>query len=512
MMRFFTYITQHKILLFILMLTASGGVYYMRGDTKATYETTTVKRGTIIQEVSITGRVESDSIASLAFEKSGRVSSRPIPVGMHVRRGDALVRIDSKELETLRSQAKANLDYELVRLAELKKGSRAEEIAISVSRLESARSARDDAQAALLDKLKITHTTADDSVFNKTDHLLDNPRSTNPKVLFPVSDQKLITKIEAERFMITDSGKNMLQDVSDVDATLLRSKKYFSDLKIYFDDLAQAVNSLLLSTAYSQATIDSWKSDVSLARSNLNSAVTNLLAGEQAYRASDSAFTVATNELTLKQAGPTPETIALQEAKIRGVEATLANYDAQINKSVITAPFEGVVTRQEAKLGQTVAPNAILVSLMSDGMFKITANVPEVDVAKLTIGAPAGVTLDAYGSDVSFPAVVSNIDPAETIISGVSTYKITLRFVTQDDRIRSGMTANINVETNKHEQVLFLPLRAVLNGDGRKYVKIPGTENILNEKDVTTGLRGSNGTIEILTGLTEGEVVVTFNK
>jgi HlyD family secretion protein len=153
-----------------------------------------------------------------------------------------------------------------------------------------------------------------------------------------------------------------------------------------------------------------------------------------------------------------------------------------------------------------------MVSLMSDNNFKITANVPEVDVAKLSVGEEADVTLDAYGADVPFNAVVDLIDPAETVIQGVSTYKVTLRFVKKDERIRSGMTANIDIKTAKKEDVLYLPARSVITKDGKKYVKIPNGLTETLETEVTVGLRGSDGSIEILSGLNEGDTIVTFEQ
>ena len=202
--------------------------------------------------------------------------------------------------------------------------------------------------------------------------------------------------------------------------------------------------------------------------------------------------------------------MSAEEAKIRSVSATIANYDAQMTKSVISAPFSGTVTTQNAKLGETVAPNVPVVALMSDGVFKITANIPEVDVAKLTVGDSARVTLDAYGADVLFKATVSSIDPAETVIEGVSTYKATLRFEGRDARIRSGMTANIDISTDKRENVLYVPARSVFNKDGKKYVRVPDGQTLTVDTEVTTGLRGSDGSIEVLSGLSEGQTIVTF--
>lgn len=502
----------HKVLLSLFAIMLFSGWYFTRDVVKITYDTTSVKRGNIVQEVSLTGRVESEYVTDLAFERGGKVATEPRPVGVYVKRGDTLVRLDTREIETLRAQASANLDYEIAKIAELKKGTRDVDIIIYKSHVESAQATLIDAETALEDKLKSALTTADDSVFNKTDHLFENPRTTNPRLSFPVSDLNLIGQIESARFILTTMIKD-INSVNDVlEGRLTRDKLYFIALKDYFDQLAEAINALLASSAYPQTTINSWKGDVSLARTNLNSAFTGLLAAEQAYRSAGSALTIAKNELASKEAGPTPESISAQEARIASVRATIANYDAQIAKSIIIAPFSGVVTRQQAKLGETITPNTSIVSLIGDTGFKIIANAPEVDIAKLVTGQDARVTLDAHGSDIQFPAVVSMIDPSETIIQGVSTYKVTLRFKEKDERIRSGMTANIDISTAKRENVLFVPSRSVVARDGKKYIRIPDGPSMTKETEITTGLRGSDGSIEIVSGVVDGDTIVTFEQ
>lgn len=505
-------ISRHKFIVALLLTSLIGGWYVTRKEEKATYETTTVKNGNIVQEVSVTGRVESDSVTNLSFEKGGKISTVPLAVGTRVQKGGIIARLDMGELDTSRAQATANLEYELVKLAEIQRGARPEDISISESRVESATATLLDARVALEDKLNTAITTSDDIVFNKTDHLFENPRTTNPRLAFPVTDVNLVTHIESERFALTENLQIMSLPVSDLDASIVQDKKIFMELKMYFDNLSKAINALLPSSSYPQATIDSWKSDVSSARTNLNSAVTALLSAEQVYRSAASALAIAKKELTLKQAGPTSESVSAQEARIASMRASIANYDTQITKSVIIAPFSGVITLQNAKLGEIVSPNSPLVTLMSENNFKITANVPEVDVAKLAIGQNARVTLDAYGADVAFPASVALIDPAETVISGVSTYKVTLRFTENDKRIRSGMTANIDISTATRTGALYIPARSVISRDGKKFVKIPDGVTQTKETEVTVGLRGSDGSIEILSGLKDGETIVTFEQ
>jgi len=489
----------------------------LNGEKESPYETFVVEKGDVIQEVSVTGRVSPDAEVSLAFERGGRVVTMPRDVGTHVRAGDTLVRLDATELDAQRAQAKANLDYELVKLAELKKGVRAEDVAVSAARVESAKVSLRDARKNTLDKMATAYTVADDAIRNKTDKFYRNPRTRNPEFSAPVTDTKLVSDLQQSRVLIEDllvsweMKMSSWNDATDIVVAMEESEASLGEVKEYLDKLGLAINGILPSSSATQTTIDGWKLDVSTARTSVNSVISSVVTAEQTYRASVEALKISENELMLKQSGATPEAIAAQEARITGVRATLSGYDAQISKTVLTAPFSGVITKQDAKLGQSITPNIPVVSLMSDGKYKIEANIPEVDLAKISLGDHARVTLDAYGSDVAFPATVSAIDPAETIVEGVSTYKITLRFDEKDARVRSGMTPNIDISTDKREDVIMIPSRALTTKDGQKIVRVLEGE-IPREVVVEIGLRGSDGNVEVVSGLSVGERVITFEQ
>lgn len=514
---FIAFIQKHKWLIITLIILSVGAVFFLSREKKSAFETVVAAKGDVIQEVSVTGRVNPDAEVNLAFEKGGRVVTLPRDVGAHVRAGDVLIRLDATELEAARAQAKANLDYETVKLAELKKGARAEDIAVSLARVESAKVTLRDARKNVFDKMATAYTLADDAVRNKTDEFYRNPRTRNPEFSAPVTDTKLVSELQQSRVTMEDLliSWNMAMgtwgDTTDVALPTAQSEDALTQIKDYLEKLGLAVNGILPSSSATQTTIDGWKLDVSTARTNINSAVTSVIGAEQTYRAAVEAQKISENELALKQAGATPEAIAAQEARITGMKAALAGYDAQIAKMVLVAPFSGVVTKQDAKMGQSITPNVPMVSLMSDGKYKIEANIPEVDLAKISLGDHARITLDAYGPDVLFAATVSNIDPAETILEGVSTYKVTLRFDKADERIRSGMTPNIDISTDKREGVLVIPSRAITTKDGKKTVRVLEGETP-HEVNIEVGLRGSDGNIEVVSGLSVGDRVITFEQ
>ncbi len=193
---------------------------------------------------------------------------------------------------------------------------------------------------------------------------------------------------------------------------------------------------------------------------------------------------------------------------MKQAEATAQLTQIQINKNILRSPISGVLTKQDAKVGQIVSANTPIASVISQNKFEIEANIAEADIAKVKIGDSAQITLDAYGNDVVFEAKTVSIDPAETIIEGVATYKTKFQFIKEDDRVKSGMTANIAILTDKRENTIVIPQRAVITRDGNKFVLVDTGAAQPEERQIKTGLRGSDGNIEILEGINEGEKIV----
>jgi len=144
--------------------------------------------------------------------------------------------------------------------------------------------------------------------------------------------------------------------------------------------------------------------------------------------------------------------------------------------------------------------------------------VSETDVAKLTVGDSANITLDAYGSRDIFPATVTAIDPAETVINGVNSYKVTLHFTQTDPRIISGMTANVNISAGSATDVLAVPSSAIITQGYKTYLLVQNANGTFTQREVHTGITGENASsttdtgtyTEIQSGLSATDTVASF--
>lgn len=487
----------NKIKTAVIVLVLVVLIVVIMGSKKtSSVETIVTGKRNLIEQVSITGNVKPLSNLDLAFEKSGKVSGVYAQVGDNVYQGQVLVRLDSADLYASLAQAEANLSAEQSNLDQIKRGTRPEELIISES-------AYKDAKQSLDDKMVDAYNKADDAIRNNIDQMFTDPRSSTPEII-NFNDSQLQNTVNDLRYKIELLLVNWNAKGSNLPIDTAYSN--LDQINAFLNKIATGVNALTANTSnLSQANVDKYKLALSTARSEVGQAISNLNLTESTYNAAKATY-------DLKVAGNTPETISAQEARVAQMAAQVENIKAQLSKNIIYSPINGVVVKQEAKIGEIVVPSSIIVSVISASLLDVEGYVPEADIARIELGDVATTTLDAYGSDTFFKTSVIKIDPAETVIEGVPTYKVTLKFASSSDtRIKSGMTANLDILTAQRMGALSVPSRSVYSVDGGRYVKLvnPKDKTKLIETEVKTGIRGIDGYVEVLSGLKEGDLILS---
>lgn len=471
----------------LLPLLVLGGGWYLFGPTSpAEPEILVVRTGTFVDQVSISGTVVAAQDVDLGFAQSGRIASLSARVGQQVGAGTVLASIENGDLRATVAQRKAALQNQQAKLAALKVGTRPEEVAVKQSALASA-------EVALQNAIDDGYRAADDAVRNKTNNLFTNP-STEPQLVFSTSNSQLANDVEGGR--LTLGGQlTTLQNSTDHTAvsTLL------AGVSDYLGDMSSALAGATANQKFTQADITAAVSAVGTARTNTNTAITALASALAALKSAE-------RDLALSKAGSTKEDIDAQAAQVAAAEADVQSAQAQLQKTIIVAPFSGVVTKVSAKIGQLVSPDAPEISMASNGAFQIESYIPEVSIAKVAVGNPASTTLDAYGS-ATFAAHVVAIELSRTVRDGISTYKTTLQFDRTDPRIKSGMTADVSIRVQEKANVLSIPKAALYSKADQSFVQVRLGEENTEERAVATGLQ-SLERIEITSGLHDGDSVV----
>lgn len=474
-----------------------------------------VKRGSVVQQIIVTGKTKPAEVINLAFEKSGKVSYVNLKVSDKVKAGEVVVKLETSELEANLLETEANLETQEVKLDEIKKGSRPEEIEIQEAKLANTKSNLEDSRKNLVDKITDAYVKADDATRNKTDQLFSGGDSASPQLTFPVANTEVESKIEWGRFMVGRSlnawsvGITSLNSESDLAANTKTAKDNLSLVKTLLEDAGVALSSVSPSQNLSQSTLDSYKTDISTARVNVSTAINNLTTAEEKLKTAESNVSIAEKELALKRSGSTLEQIKYQEAQIKQAEAKVLAVRAQIGKNILRSPINGLITKQDAKPGEIVAPNITLVSIMSENDLEIEVNISEINIENISLGNPVKITFDALMEE-TFSGQVSEIDPAETIINGVVNFKTKITLLNPNPKLKSGLTANLEIETFRKDNVLVLPKFALIEEGGSIFVN-----KLINGKTektpVIVGLKSRDGSVEILSGVDEGNSVIVAN-
>lgn len=500
----------------LALLIIGGGVYAFGGSGSDAEELITVESSTFVQEVAVTGKVVPAKDVDMAFETSGRVSKVNVRVGDAVKQGQILANVSNGDQWATVLQRQARVDSEAAKLAEVQRGSRAEDIAIAAADASGAKTTYEQNLQSLVDEVKDAYSKVDDAVRSKADQLFKNPRTANPEVI-AFDDYQLRLMVNNERLKIGEMLLAWSKSIINL-STANYSEKYVSEARTnldaartFFNDLGAGVSALTASDAVSQTTIDKYKSDISSARTSISTSISSLAAAEQSYKTSQTAYSKAESELALKKAGSTAEQINSQAAILKSAEADLQSARALLAKTNIVAPFDGIVTKVDTKEGEIASISTNVIAMISASSYEVESFISESDIAKVHVGQPARITLDAYGKDVIFLATVIEVDPAETVLDGVSTYKTKLQFTTSDERIRSGMTANIIIQTAEKPAAVVIPQEALFLEAGEKMVTVDQAGKRVNRK-VETGGINTNGDIEVISGISIGEKVVVKKK
>lgn len=232
--------------------------------------------------------------------------------------------------------------------------------------------------------------------------------------------------------------------------------------------------------------------------------------------------------VAVKQAPPTAAALAAARASIVNAQVGVATAQKTLDETVLRAPIAATVASVGGQVGtaESGGGNSALSSSSSstsgtgssgggsstgfvtltgiNGM-ELVAGFAETDTAKLRVGQPATVTVDAL-PNTELAAHIVAIDGTATSSSGVVTYNVTFALDRSEPGLKSGMTANVDVIVGEADNVLHVPTAAV-NGSGSnasvtvlrngKQVRVP----------VVAGLAGDSSTA-ILSGLTTGQTVV----
>lgn len=191
-------------------------------------------------------------------------------------------------------------------------------------------------------------------------------------------------------------------------------------------------------------------------------------------------------------------------ARLQNAQALLEGDRFRLSRTVLQAPFDGIIGLRQVSLGDFVSPGQALVNLESLDPIKLDFRLPEKYAAKVAKGLKLEVTVDAWPGRV-FSGEILAVDPR--LDEASRTVKARARLANADLALKPGMFAHVVLNLGVARLALFVPEQAV-EAKGSKTLLYRIAEGKAALTAVKTGERRP-GFVEISEGLGEGEWVVT---
>ncbi len=312
------------------------------------------------------------------------------------------------------------------------------------------------------------------------------------------------------------------------------------------NDMFSVLSYSIASSNFTQAELDAYKNNIDAQITTIANAIsalqsakqalddarlaydTNVLAAEQNLNQAKANYdaalltarnTVATTTATRDQQLASAQTrvdsaqsnLGVVSAQVAQSQANLDFARNQLQDTILKSPIKGIITKINYQVGEQVSPSKAFLSVLTENNYQLEIDIAETDIVKIKQNNEATITLDSFGEDNKFVGTVYFIEPAATVIQGVTYYKVKISFDPGVQPVKPGMTASAVITTAKIDNILMMPSRAVIDRDGSKIVRLMENGEP-REVTVTTGLNGDNGMIEVLSGVKEGDKVVTFVK
>jgi len=394
-----------KIMIFVLLLallaTGCAG--------QSAKPTSTPPAQVLPAVVSASGKLLPVRWANLAFQSGGRVVQVKVQSGDQVEAGQVLVRLDDTDAKLALAQANAASKSAQAQLAQIRASPRPAEVVSAEQGVRQAAAAVDGA-AAQLAQLRAGAREADIAAAQA-----EVARSAAQlKQAQDAYDGVVAGRAAAKEYGIQAGGLGQAEEQMRVQLASVRAAYEAAQKRL------------------AQLQAGPTKPELDAAQANLASA--------QAQRDRAQA------QLDLLKAGATSEQIAVAEASVAQAQVNVEQAQAALDKTQLTAPFAGTVGSVMVREGEILVPGQSVLTVGDlTGLRVETTDLSEVDVARVTLGAPVNVTFDAVKGK-TFAGKVARIAPMSSQGQGGVNYTVIVEMDQLDPALRWGMTAFTDIQ------------------------------------------------------------------
>lgn len=311
-----------------------------------------------------------------------------------------------------------------------------------------------------------------------------------------VTKGQMLAKLDASEleYQLKDAeinleiSKDKLQQLSKQDKASLETT--FKNAEIFYNELLKNYEDK--KSLYEAGAIS--KNDLNTAKSSMERAYNEYILAKKNYENADDL-----------------SEIRIQEKQIKALELRIAKIKEDIEKTNITSPIDGTITKVNASELSIVSPNMVLFNIQDIENLEVVTNISEYDISKVKLGQLVKITGDGIGKE-EYEGVIKYISPhAESIRNGQSTetvVEVKIDIKDKDTEFKPNFTANIEINTANKKGVLVVPYEAIYtNKDGTKSIFIVEDDKA-KKINIETGIEGDMVVEVIGEGFKEGDLVI----
>lgn len=497
--------------------------------------TATVERGEVSVTVVATGIIDATESVEVKSRVTGRLSQLRVDEGDTVRRGDLIAVVDPQEtrlrvaqdeaqlagamsgvrragleIDQRRQTVQASYEQAKVRVAQLELEVRAQPT-LTRATIEQAQTQLNTARQERERLAQSAHPTERQNSLREIDEArvsLENAQREYDRRL-GLERQGFVAGREVETAQLQlDLAKLRLKNAQENDVKL--QSRQAVDLRKADEQIREAMAGVRRAQANSFQDVTKQQELVS-ARADLDKARAALM-----------------DPAVLR------ESRAQSQATVRQLSSVLSDSRRQLSETEIRAPFDGLVTRRGAKVGElvtglsTFGSGTTIIRLEDRSRMRVKLDVNEIDVAKMRVGMAASVEVDALPNQ-QYKGIVRKIAPssksagdaaAAAAANQVVKYEVEIELTGATDELRSGMTAKCRITVQDASNALRLPSAFVArDAETREYYVVTGRKGgggpMAKAEDVRKTVKVgaiSGAFIEITEGVAEGEKVLKPNQ
>lgn len=520
-----------------IALVAVGGLFYFKkGDDGANdieFRYSKVEKGELVKSISATGTLVALTTVDVKSKAGGKVVRLVVDEGSIVKKGDLIALIDPADTRATYDQAAADLRSsearadQAVQNLRLQQANNATGVADARAALAAARirlqrveletrrapalanASIATAQASLNEAIQAKRKLLDVTIPSRRREVEGNYARANAELDAAQADYERQAGLEKEGYVAgskVDAARSALEAAK---ASFRLAEQARASIQIEIDAQIRTADAAIAraTAGYEQAKANG--SDAQIAQRNLAEARNQ----------------VATAEIDLRKALDAGLQERVRKGEISAAEAStvrsrvsLANAKVQLESTTVVAPRDGVVTQKYLEEGTIIPPGTStfsqgpsIVQLSDVTTLYVECAVDEADVASVAKGQNVRITTEAYKTE-TLDGVVDRVNPSAKTDQNVTSVKVRVRVKLPGKgkiRLLPGMNATCEFITLSKKGVMVLPQQALIQEDGKSYVRVKtGNAKKPEKREVKVGETGNDG-VEVISGISVGEEVVT---